>query len=86
MMKYALTIEPSTAAHSAARCSFFGIRPQPKIHRPRNVDSRKNASSASIASSEPNTSPTNRAYALQARPNWNSWTSPVATPSTKLTR
>src|SRR3712207_6853928 len=56
MMKYALTIEPTTAAHSAARCSFLGMRPQPKIHRPRKVDSRKNASSASSASSEPKTS------------------------------
>jgi hypothetical protein len=86
MMKYALTIEPITAAHSAARWSFFGIRPQPKIHRPRNVDSRKKASSASRASSEPNTSPTKRLYSLHARPNWNSCTRPVATPSTKLIR
>jgi hypothetical protein len=86
MMKYAETMEPITAAQSAARCTFFGIRPQPKIHRPRNVDSRKNASSASIASSEPKTSPTNREYSLQASPNWNSCTSPVATPRTKLIR
>ena len=86
MMKYALITEPITAAQSVARCTFFGSRPQPKIHRPRNVDSRKKASSASNASSEPNTSPTNREYALQARPNWNSWTRPVATPRTKLIR
>src|SRR5919107_1620294 len=86
MMKYALTIEPTTAAHRLARGSFFGVPPQPKIHRPRKVDSRKKASSASRASSEPKTSPTKREYSLQARPNWNSWTSPVATPSTKLIR
>ena len=60
MMMYALIHEPMTAAHSAPRCSFLGIRPQPKIHTPRKVDSRKKATRASIASSEPNTSPTNR--------------------------
>ncbi len=35
-------------------------RSQPKIHRPRNVDSRKNASSPSIASGAPKMSPTKR--------------------------
>ncbi len=42
-----------------ARCTRFDSRSQPKIHSPMNVDSRKNASSASIASGAPNTSPTN---------------------------
>lgn len=50
------------------------------------VDSRKKASRPSSASGAPNTSPTNREYSLQAIPNWNSWTRPVATPKMKLMR
>ncbi len=46
--------------HIVAACSFSGRRPHPKIHRPRNTDSRKNASSASMASGAPKMSPTNR--------------------------
>ena len=64
----------------------MGSWSQPKIHRPRNVDSRKNASSASMASGAPNTSPTNREYSLQFMPNWNSCTMPVTTPIAKLIR
>ena len=59
---------------------------QPKIHRPRNVDSRKNAASPSIASGAPKMSPTYSEYADQFIPNWNSWTMPVTTPSAKLIR
>ena len=62
--------------------SFF----QPKIHRPRKVDSTKKASRASMASGAPKTSPTKRLYSLQAMPNWNSCTMPVATPMMKLIR
>src|SRR5581483_2864827 len=58
----------------------------PKIHNPRKVDSRKNASRPSIASGAPNTSPTNREYEDQFIPNWNSCTMPVTTPRAKLTR
>src|SRR5665811_1116767 len=60
--------------------SFF----QPKIQRPRKVDSMKNASSASIASGAPKMSPTNREYVDQFMPNWNSCTIPVTTPMAKL--
>ena len=60
MMKYALRRVPIAAAQMQARCTRRGSRSQPKIHSPRNVDSRKNASSASIASGAPKTSPTNR--------------------------
>ena len=51
-----------------------------------NVDSRKKASSPSIASGAPNTSPTKREYSDQFMPNWNSCTRPVATPIAKLMR
>lgn len=59
-MKYMLRIVPIEAAQMVARWIGFGSRSQPKIHRPRNVDSRKNATSASMASSDPKTSPTKR--------------------------
>ena len=44
--------------HAGVRAA--GSLSQPKIHRPMNVDSRKNAISASIASGAPKTSPTKR--------------------------
>ena len=37
-----------------------------------------------MASGAPKTSPTNSEYTDQFMPNWNSWTSPVATPMAKL--
>ena len=61
MMKYALSTEAPAAMARVRRWRRFGSRRQPKIQRPRNVDSTKKASSASIASGAPNTSPTNRA-------------------------
>ena len=52
------------ADRGRARCRpgarRFGSRSQPKIHRPRKVDSRKNASSPSMASGAPKMSPTKR--------------------------
>ena len=39
-----------------------------------------------MAKGAPKTSPTKREYSLQAMPNWNSWTRPVATPMMKLIR
>ena len=39
-----------------------------------------------MASGAPKTSPTKRLYSLQAMPNWNSCTMPVATPMMKLIR
>ena len=50
------------------------------------VDSSMNAPSPSIASGEPNTSPTKPENADQFIPNWNSCTSPVAAPIAKLIR
>ena len=85
-MKYADSHVPIAAAQIVARWIFGFSRPQPKIHSPRNVDSRKNATSASIASGAPNTSPTKREYWLQFMPNWNSCTMPVTTPMAKLIR
>ena len=78
--------EPIATSQIEARCAFFGSLSQPKIHSPRNVDSRKKARSASIASGAPKTSPTKREYSDQFIPNWNSWTIPVATPIAKLMR
>jgi hypothetical protein len=43
-----------------------------------------NAASPSIASGAPNTPPTKFEYSDQFMPNWNSCTSPVATPMAKL--
>jgi len=59
-MKYADSRVPVAAIHMHAACTGPGSRSQPKIHSPRNVDSRKNASSASIASGAPKMSPTKR--------------------------
>ena len=83
-MKYADRLVAIATAQMQARWIFFGSRSQPKIHRPRNVDSTKNAASASMASGAPKTSPTKREYSLQFMPNWNSCTMPVATPIAKL--
>jgi len=77
---------PTAVIQMVARWTFFGRRSQPKIQRPRKVDSRKKASRPSIASGAPKMSPTNRLYELQFIPNWNSWTMPVTTPRAKLMR
>lgn len=85
-MKYAESHVPSAASQMVARCIPLGNTFQPKIQRPRNVDSNANAARPSIASGAPNTSPTNREYAAQFIPNWNSCTNPLATPTAKLIR
>jgi hypothetical protein len=59
MKKADSAVEPATA-HAHARCTPFDSRPQPKIHRPRNVDSTKNAASPSTASGAPKMSATKR--------------------------
>ena len=86
MMKNAESHEAITAMARQAAWTAGRSLSQPKIHRPRNVDSTKNASSPSMASGAPKTSPTKREYSDQAIPNWNSWTRPVATPMMKLIR
>src|SRR6266511_2808198 len=85
-MKYADIQVPSTAIQSTVRCRRGESRFQPKIQRPRKVDSRKKAARPSIASGAPKTLPTNLEYTDQFIPNWNSWTRPVATPIAKLIR
>ena len=60
MMNAADSAAPTATAQIVARCTRCDSRPQPKIHSPRNVDSRKNAARPSIASGAPNTSPTKR--------------------------
>ncbi len=68
-MKNAERLVAIATAQMHARCTFLLRRSQPKIHSPRNVDSMKNAASASIARGAPNTSPTKREYSLQFMPN-----------------
>ena len=58
MMNAADRNEPSATIQMQNRCTRGDSRFQPNTHRPRNVDSRKNAASPSIASGAPNTSPT----------------------------
>jgi hypothetical protein len=77
---------PMAASQIVARWILLGSLSQPKIHRPRNVDSRKKAMSASTASGAPKMSPTKREYSDQFMPNWNSCTMPVTTPMAKLMR
>ena len=48
------------ASQMVARCTPFPRRPQPKIQSPMKVDSRKKASSPSMASGAPKMSPTKR--------------------------
>ncbi len=74
----------TTTAQIVARCTRRGSLSQPNSHSPRNVDSRKNAPSPSIASGAPKMLPTSREYAPQFIPNWNSCTSPVTTPIATL--
>src|SRR4051794_26064988 len=83
-MKYADIHVPITASQSVARCTRGESLFQPKIQTPRNVASRKNAPSPSIASGAPKTLPTYFEYTAQFIPNWNSCTRPVATPIAKL--
>ena len=59
-MKYAESRVPMCTSHMQAACSRGESRSHPKIHRPRKVDSRKNASRPSMASGAPKMSPTKR--------------------------
>ena len=86
MMNAADSIAPTATSQTVNRWTPRGSTFQPNSHSPRKVDSRKNAARPSIASGAPNTSPTNREYADQFIPNWNSCTSPVTTPIATLIR
>jgi hypothetical protein len=79
-------LEPIATSQMVTACQFFESLSHPNIHNPKNVDSRKKASKASIASGAPKISPTNREYSAQFIPNWNSCTMPVTTPIAKLIR
>ena len=76
MMKNAEAFTPNATIQMQARWTSRGNRLQPKIHSPRNVDSKKNAIKPSNASGAPKMSPTKREYSLQFMPNWNSCTIP----------
>jgi hypothetical protein len=84
MINTADSIEPNATSQIVARCTRLDNLSQPNSHNPRNVDSRKNAASPSIASGAPKMLPTSREYADQFIPNWNSCTSPVTTPMATL--
>src|SRR5262249_4483193 len=84
MMKRADSIEPKATSQIVARCTRRDNLSQPNSHKPRNVDSRKNAASPSIASGAPKILPTSLEYADQFIPNWNSCTRPVTTPIARL--
>ncbi len=86
MMKYADALTPKATIQMHSRWMRLLNRPQPKTHRPMNVDSAKKATRPSNASGAPKTSATNLLYSLQFMPNWNSCTMPVATPRAKLIR
>ena len=83
-MNAADSMLPSVTAQIVRRCSRRDNLSQPNSHSPRNVDSRKNAASPSIASGAPKTLPTSREYAPQFMPNSNSCTMPVTTPIATL--
>ena len=84
MMKAPEAADPMNTSQMLSRWIRGESTFQPKTHNPRNVDSRKNAASPSIARGAPNTSPTKREYADQFMPNSNSWTRPVTTPTAML--
>ena len=71
-MKKPESIVPIARSQMHMLWSFGERRFLPKIHRPKKVDSRKNASRASKARGAPKMSPTKREYSDQFIPNWNS--------------
>src|SRR5271165_4917664 len=84
MMNAADSMEAPATSQMHAKCRPLESRSQPNIQIPRNVDSKKKASSPSIASGPPKMLPTKREYADQFIPNSNSCTSPVTTPTATL--
>ena len=60
MMNTADSIVPAATSQMHARCTRLESRSHPKIHSPRKVDSKKNATRPSIASGPPKTLPTRR--------------------------
>ncbi|CEY34895.1 Uncharacterised protein [Streptococcus pneumoniae] len=64
--------------------NFGEILSLPNNHIPMKVDSKKKATSASIARGDPKMSPIYLEYSDQFVPNWNSIVIPVIIPITKL--
>ena len=60
MMNAADSIDAAATSQMQARCTFLDRRSQPKIHRPRKVDSTKKATRPSMASGPPKMLPTKR--------------------------
>ena len=60
MMNMAESTVPTATSQMQARWARLDSRFQPKIQRPRNVDSKKKAARPSKASGPPNTLPTRR--------------------------
>ncbi len=77
---------PALVSHMVARCRPGDSRLRPKIHSPTKVDSRKKANRPSMARGAPKMLPTKIEYADQLRPNSNSRTIPVTTPTAMLIR
>jgi hypothetical protein len=71
-VKKAESMVPALTAQMQARCSPGDSRSRPKIHKPMNVDSRKKATSPSMARGAPKMFPTKIEYCDQFMPNWNS--------------
>jgi hypothetical protein len=59
-MNAADSMLPNATSQMVARCTRRESLSHPKSHNPRNVDSRKNAASPSIASGAPKMLPTSR--------------------------
>src|ERR1035438_3953402 len=84
MIQNADIVAPTATISDEKTCIPVDTFFRPKIYKPKNVDSRKNANNPSAANGAPNMSPTNLEYSDQFVPNWNSITIPVATPTAKI--
>ena len=85
MMKKADSSVPPQTTIEASQRTPDEIRLRPKRSRPTKADSRKKAKIPSAASGAPKMSPTIEENLDQLVPNSNSITSPLTTPTTKVT-
>ena len=84
MIQMALKWAPRATMHVESMWTRGLTLSHPKRRMARKPDSRKKAKIPSAARALPNTSPTKREYVAQFVPNWNSITTPVATPRAKV--
>ena len=77
-------VAPTATIRTENQCIPLETFSRPNKYKPRKPDSRKNANRPSAASGAPKISPTNFEYCAQLVPNWNSMTTPVATPTAKV--